>query len=178
MARLARATIDWGGLLAIFAIVVTTAQPRAQLFVPTGRDTLRGLPGVEVLVEPLQPQLDRAGLSSAAFAADVSAQLRTAGIKVFANQRENPSQAKPYVYLHINVASVPRSGGYAVGIQLHLRQTLGSLVTESRVVNAMSWDAHNVIVASPAMLRDEIGIEVRALVRTFIEDWKSVHPEP
>lgn len=147
----------------------------AQLFVPTGRDTLRGLPGVEVLVEPLQPELQRAGLTDDGLARDVSRQLAAAGITVFPSQRDNPSPAKPYVYVHVNAAGLTGSTGYAVAIQVHLRQTLASLTTESRVVNAMSWDAHNVIVTPLPSVRTEVAGEIHSLVDVFIEDWKSVH---
>jgi hypothetical protein len=162
-------------LFVVLALVLPAVDSHAQLFVPTGRDTLRGLPGVEVLVEPLQAELEQGGLTSASIAAAVIAQLKATGIIVYANQRENPSLSKPYLYVHVNAASNGRSDAYAVAIQVHLRQTLASLTTESRVVNAMSWDAHRVEVVPSARLKAEVTDEVGALVTHFIEDWRAVH---
>jgi hypothetical protein len=147
----------------------------AQQFVPTGRDTLRRLPGIEVVVEPLQPELERAGLTSEVVSAEVSSRLRAAGIVLYPSQRDNPSPSKPYLYIHLNAINLPRGGGYAVAIQVHVRQTLQSLTTESRVVNAMSWDSHNIVVAGPTTLREGTSQELRALVDTFIVDWRAVH---
>lgn len=162
----------WVLLLACLMTGATSLE--AQLFVPTGRDTLRGLPGVEVLVEPLQPELEVEGVTAGAIAADVVAQLRAASIAVYGSQRENPSPSQAYLYVHINaVATGTRDR--AVAVQVHLRQTLASLVTESKVVNAMTWDAHGVVATSDLSLRNDVRDEVRAYVARFITDWRAVH---
>ncbi len=162
-------------LVLLLALGLTSSDASAQLFVSTGRDTLRGLPGVEVLIEPLQPELERAGVTGALMAASVTQQLKAAGITVYADQRQNPSPSQPYLYVHVNAAPDERSGAFAVAIQVHLRQTLSSLTTESRVVNAMSWDAHSVAVMPVAMLKADVADEVQDLVARFVADWRAVH---
>jgi hypothetical protein len=159
------------------ALVVAAAMAGAahgQMFVTTGRDTLRGLPGVEVVVEALQPELEQGGLTQAAIRAAVEARLRGKGIQVYASQKDNPSPAKPYLYVHVNALEIPRQDMYAVAVQVHLRQTLQSPVTESNVVNAMTWDLHNVIGVPAADLGAVRG-EIEAYVDRFIEDWTAVH---
>ena len=145
----------------------------AQMFVTTGRDTLRGLPGVEVAVEPLPPELARDGLTDGDVRTRVEARLRKAGVTVYASQKENPSAAKPYLYVHLNALEIPPHGIYAVAVQVQLRQTLQSPVTSSNVVNAMTWDAHNVVgvtAAQPRLVLDEVD----AYVDAFIADWAAV----
>jgi hypothetical protein len=39
----------------MFAVAGWAATPSARMFVPTGRETLRGLPGVEAVVENVPP---------------------------------------------------------------------------------------------------------------------------
>ena len=146
----------------------------SQQFVTTGRDTLRGLPGVEVLVEPLQPELERAGLTGGSLQAEIESLLRAKGVLVFASQAANTSPAKPYLYLHLNTLTLPLGQGQVVNVQLHLRQTLRSAVTGSNVVNAMTWDRENVIVVPAARIQD-VRSEVRSYVDGFIEDWLAVH---
>ncbi|MGE3843958.1 MAG: hypothetical protein AB7I50_20485 [Vicinamibacterales bacterium] len=158
-------------LLTVVLGAMTTA---AQMSVPTGRDTLRGLPGVEVLVEPLDTAVQRAGLSQSAIQSDVEARLRSKGITVFATQADNPSPAKAYLYVHVNAIALPENGGFAVAVQLQVRQTLRSLVTNSIVVNAMTWDAHNVVVA-PASALPEIRTEILSYVDLFVRDWLATH---
>lgn len=162
-------------LFAVLALALTHTESRAQLFVPTGRDTLRGLPGVEILIEPLQPELARDGLTQDSVVQAVTRQLKAGGVTIYPGQRENPSVSKPYLYVHVNAARRDANGDYAVAVQVHLRQTLASLTTESRIVNAMSWDAHDVLIVTPARLKDSTLGEIGDLVGVFVADWKSVH---
>ncbi len=161
--------------LGVAAVLCAVSLPvGAQQFVATGRGTLRGLPGVEVVVEPLPPEIVRGALSTKAVGDAVARQLRAAGITVYGSQRDNPSESKPYVYVHLTGVPVDDTR-VAVAVQLHLRQTLVSLTTESKVVDAMSWDAHELIVSPAASLDTVVQDEVRALVGTFVEDWRAVH---
>src|SRR5262245_51025348 len=91
---------------------------------PTGRKTVCGLPGVEIQVEALQPELERAGITRAAIVSDVERRLRARGIPVYASQGANPSPAKPYLYVHLNALLLPRGDGFAVAVQVQLRQAL------------------------------------------------------
>lgn len=145
----------------------------AQQFITTGRDTLRGLTGIEVLVEPTQPELERAGLSDASVRAGVERPLRAGGVTVFASQGANTSPAKPYLYVHINALSLHRGTDYAVAVELQLRQTLRSPVTGSNVVNALTWDQKNVVAAAADL--GSVRAEVKDYVDQFIRDWLAVH---
>jgi len=161
------------GTLAL--LVATAPGASAQMFVTTGRDTLRGLPGVEVEVESLEQDIERDGLTVAAIHADVEQRLRAAGITVYTSQRANPSDAKAYLYVHVNSVKLPAQGLYAIDLQVHVRQTLKSLVTASNIVDAMTWDQTNVVVVR---IQDvaRVGEEIQRLVDQFIRDWKAVHP--
>jgi hypothetical protein len=160
---------------AVCLLLVTATQPAlGQMFVPTGRDTLRGLPGVEVIVENLEPELERHGLTTVGLRTDIEAQLRKGGVTIYPSQTANPSAAKAYLYVEINALALPDDAGYALGLQVHLRQTLRSLVSESNIVNAMTWDAHNVLAAPTSELHAVRG-ELATLVDEFIADWSWVH---
>lgn len=155
-------------------LILLAIDAQAQQFMPTGRDTLRGLPGVEVLVEPLAPELEQSGLSAAVIRANAEAQLRAGGIPIYSSQSENPSPAKAYLYVHVSGLSLPRQG-YALAVQVHLRQTLRSLVTGSAIVNAMSWDQQMVMVVLPGSSMRVVDAELRSLVERFVQDWRAVH---
>lgn len=157
------------------AMLLLTPAAHAQMFVATGRDTLRGLPGVEVAVEVAQSELARRGLDPGAIRADIERRLRAGGVMIYASQAQNPSAAKPYLYVHVNALELPGGAGYAVALQVHVRQTVRSTATSSQIVNAMTWDAHNVVVTATnglAAVREEIDTYVDA----FLRDWRAVHP--
>jgi len=165
-----------GAALALLVVLACPARDaHAQLFVATGRDTLRRLPGVEVVVEPLQPEIESVVLTGSSLGTDVTARLRDAGVAVYATQRENAGPSKAYLYVHVNAASAQDGRLWAVAVQVHLRQTMASTVTESKVVDAMTWDAHDVIIVQPSQAGRAIREIVGSLVGRFIDDWKTVH---
>src|SRR5690349_19982386 len=108
--------------------LVTASDTYAQMFVPIGRDTLRGLPGIEVQTEPFEPDIERDGLARATVQADVVQRLQSSGVTVYPSQRANPSDAKPYLYVLVNSVQIPGQAQYAINLQVHVRQTLRSLI--------------------------------------------------
>ena len=161
------------GLTLAFLVLIPD-MASAQMFVPTGRDTLRELPGVEVIVESLQPELEREGVSGSDIRDAMTRQLLAGGIPVYESQRENPSLAKAYLYLHLNALELPDQQGYAVAVLVQVRQTLQSVVTVSQIVDAMTWDAHNVLHVPPGNF-DGLYAEIERYVTLFISDWVAVH---
>jgi hypothetical protein len=60
---------------------------------------------------------------------------------------------------------------------MHIRQTVASLVTESKIVNAATWQNGrlvNVTAADLPRVRDEI----RGMAEEFLADWKAAHKGP
>jgi hypothetical protein len=169
----ARACTTIVGSLLLVTGIATSAW--AQMFITTGRDTLRRLPGVEVEVEGFDPDLERAGLLRATIQADVVQRIRAAGITVYATQGENPSEAKPYLYVDVTGVRLGGQNVYAIAVQVQVRQTLRSPVTSSNIVDAMTWDARTVL-AVPGNNLASVRTIVQEYVDHFIEDWRTVHP--
>jgi hypothetical protein len=162
-------------VVAATVMLLVAAPPAgAQMFVATGRDTLRGLPGVEVAVEPLETDIEGDGLRRAAIVADVVARLRAAGITIYTSQAANQSAAKAYLYVHVNSVRMRSPAGYAVNVQVHLRQTVRALASNSNIVDAMTWDHANVIVVPVARVATLRSV-ITSYVDDFISDWKAVH---
>lgn len=172
-ARAALQSIPYGLLLLVLALCAVPAIAEAQLFVPTGRHTLRQLTGVEVLIETLQPEVEEGGLTQAVIRGAITQRLRARGIEVFASQAENSTLSKPYLYVHVNVLGLT-DGGAVAAVQVQVRQTVRSLVTESSIVDAVTWDAHGLVPVSPRRLPD-VRNEILRYVDRFIRDWLSVH---
>jgi hypothetical protein len=160
--------------LLFVACLLPAAATDAQQFVSTGRDTLRGLTGLEIVVESLSPELQRAGLSTEALRSAIERRLHSAGVTVYPSQRANPGPAQPYLYLHTNAISLEQGSLFAVAIQVQVRQTLQSLVTGSKIVDAMTWDSHDVVVLQAPRI-GEIQAEIQSHVDRFVEDWAAVH---
>jgi hypothetical protein len=96
-----------------------------QAFPLSCQDSLRGLEGVEVLVEELKDDLENYNVTSIQIQTDVESRLRTAGIKVLSkeeNERLQPLR-KPYLYLRINSVKAPgKREGLFFNIEIALNQ--------------------------------------------------------
>ena len=158
----------------VFAGALFAPAPAFAQFTPTGRGTLRGLPGVEVIVEPIDPALEREGLTTASLQAAVAGQLRASGIIIYASQNENASAAKPYLYVNVLPLQVGRQGT-AISIAVEVRQTLRSSVTNASIVNAMTWDQKSLIFSPPGTAARSVRGEAQSLVEQFVNDWRAVH---
>ena len=159
--------------IVVVALFVVVSSAR-QLFVPTGGHTLRTLPGVEVIVETIPVPLQRAGLTQAAVKADLERWLGAGGVTVYQSQPANPSAAKAYLDLRTTVLAL-RDGSYAVAVQMHVRQTVKSLATESNIVNAATWETGRLVNVAQSEL-PRVRDEIRAMAEEFVADWKGAHP--
>lgn len=128
---------------------------------------------MEVIVETIPAVLQQAGLTPASVGRDVARWLQAGGVAVFPSQAANPSEAKAFLDVRVTLL-VLRDASYAVAVQMHVRQTVASLVTESRIVNAATWEAGslvNVTASDLPRVRDEI----RGMAEEFLADWKAAH---
>ena len=72
-------------------------------FLVEDRDTLRGLDGVFVLVEEIEPEIERYGLTKQALQTDTELQLRQYGIKVLSRVERLAAPGSPYLYVNVGV---------------------------------------------------------------------------
>jgi hypothetical protein len=161
----------WRAALLAVTLTAASSSPSAQMFVATGRDTLRGLPGVEVIVEELGPELEGIGLAAAGIRGAVERRLAQGGVTIYRTQQQNASPAKAYLYVHLNALEVP-GGTTAVAAHVELRQTVKSTVTTSSIVNAMTWDSHNVFALAGRDAAPLTGALIE-MVDDFVADWRS-----
>ena len=158
---------------ALLSIALPVGAAAGQLFVPTGGGTLRALPGVEILVETIPAELQRAGFTQGSVRMDVARVLQTGAVAVFPSQAANPSAAKAYLDVRMTVLTL-RDGSYAVAVQMHVRQTVTSLVTESKIVNAATWETGRLVGVTAADL-PQVRDEIREMAEEFLADWKGAH---
>jgi hypothetical protein len=94
--RIIRLGFYWVLLLGIVPVVCAGAFGPDD---PFSRETLRGLGAVHVVIEHLQPNAERAGLTRSQVQTDVELRLRKAGIRVLKEQEKLASPGMPYLYI-------------------------------------------------------------------------------
>lgn len=132
------------------------------------RASLKGLKGVQVLVEPLQTEVEQGGLNKASIQTDVELKLRQAGITVLTEE------GTPYLYIDVNTSS---GSLYAYFVGVKLCQTVRLDRDPSiQVLLATTWDVGEVGTVGRVNLRS-IRDRIKDLVDMFINAYLSVNPK-
>ena len=140
------------------------------------RDTLRGVEGVNVVVEELGSEVERAGLTETQLQTDVELRLRKAGIRVLTYEERVGTPGRPSLYINVNV--MLKSDGLAVyAIRVALHQT-ASLETDGSRPIVATWSVASIGSVSRIRFVDTIRNDVRDGVDDFINAYLSVHPRP
>jgi hypothetical protein len=140
------------------------------------RATLRGIEGVEVAIEDLTSEVERAGLTKQQLQTDVELRLRHAGIRVLTSEERLGTPGLPWLYINVTVKLRPESELAAFNINVELNQD-ASLKTDGSLATVSTW--HYGATGSIGKLRlSDIRDFVRDCVDKFINAYLSVHPGP
>jgi hypothetical protein len=141
------------------------------------RPSLKGLKGVYVLVESLQAEAERSGLSQTSIQTDVELKLRQAGITVLTQAEMLEAPGGPHLYISVNTQSSQSGLLYAYSIRVALCQDVRLDRDPSiRIFSATTWFVASVGTAGRNRLRD-IRDMVKDDVDTFINAYLSVNPK-
>ena len=155
-------------LVLVFLITGGAVVARAQ-DTESERQTLKGLKGIRVLVENLEPEVELTGLTRAAIQTDVELKLRLAGIPVLTQS------GVPYLY--VQVSFLTTSDGYwPFHISVEFNQRVRLDRDRTIVGSAITWSEVRFGGTSKAnvhMVRDT----TKDLVDEFINAYLSVNPK-
>ena len=143
--------------------------------------TLRGLPGVCVLVEHLGEDAERGGLNRTTIQTDVELQLRLAGIRVLTAEESLEALSSPCLYVQV-LCAVSREGPatlnglYVCSVRVGVYQAVR--LTNGESTMAETWEAPfaGVGTVGPAYLGRGVRDEVKDGVNEFINAWLAVNP--
>ena len=153
------------------------------------KESLRGLTGVSVRVEPVSDDAKQNGLDATSIQTAVEQKLRQAGIAVLTPAQAAKEPGSPTLYIHVNTkllfyptgvmfdpAGRPyNSPPYIVMVVVALLQSVATVRDPNlRVSDVKTWDAGYLRTLDPGALkqaRDTVG----DLVDQFIADWRAVN---
>jgi hypothetical protein len=87
------------------------------------RESLRGLQGVEVVVEDIKPDAQMDGLSQESIRATVELILRSKGIRVLTQAERSETVSKPLLYVSVGTDK-QASGQYSFSVRVELYQAV------------------------------------------------------
>jgi len=162
-------------LCGIIALVLSNSSARAFAEMPErAKETLRGLPGVTVVIEPLLAAAEQDGLTQRELQTEVERQLQAAGIRVLTQDEWRSTPGSPYLY--VNVSALKKSYGlYAYSIEVCLNQLVTLLRNQEIKEFAETWETREVGTVGKDRLAT-VRESVAAHVNIFIRDYFIVNP--
>jgi hypothetical protein len=133
------------------------------------RETLAGLTGVNLQVEPLNADAEQDGLAAADLRVDVATALEAAGLRVF-SLPELFADAPGRAFLHLDVMTIRLDGHYAYSVRLELWQAVRLVRDPSIQALGMTWTAPELIGTVATGSLTDIRRTVRSAVDEFVAD--------
>ncbi len=165
--------------LAALVVTVLVSAGLAQE-APTTAATLRGLTGVDVVVEqvPTEPDVEEAGLGSSAVQEDIESQLREGGIRLLSDEEWQAAPGQPWLFVRVQMLR-PQAArrAFVYVISLDLMQQVGLAREPGIDAVGMTWrtgEIGTVAAINVSRVRDSL----RAHVDTFINAYWAVNPRP
>jgi hypothetical protein len=161
------------GLAAILAIAFLLITSVSLAGDELEQRALRGLNGVYVLVEVLNPEAERLGLTQDQIKTDVELRLRKAGVRVLTNEDRYKTPGMPYLYVNVNTSFKSGTGlcAHSVGVEL---KEMVMLARRFETVGSI-WRTGSVGTVGIANIKELRG-SVGDLVDEFINDYLAANP--
>lgn len=141
---------------------------------PSQRDSLEGIPGVQVVIEHLRPEAQAVGLSEREIRTAVELILRSSGIPVLTAEENKATPSGAYIYVVADMVKNP-SGLYGYSVEVTLRQKVSMVHRPGLVVFASTWDAGE----AGTVGRQNLGGIVKSIescIKRFANDFLTVNP--
>ena len=133
------------------------------------RETLRGLPGVMVIVENIREDAQEAGLNVTEVQTDVELKLAQAGIHILPHEEWRETAGRPWLYVSVNTIKYLTS--YFFSIDLQLKQEVSLRRQPALVTSSATWEIGSVGFVGVDKLASKIRESVSAYLNDFINDY-------
>jgi hypothetical protein len=104
------------------ALLLSSLVPATASDSEIDRASLKGLQGVYVLVEDLNPPEEQAGLKTVDIQADIVQKLQAAGIPLLSKDQDIQTPGMPTLYVSVSVASSPSGDLWPFSVDVNLEQ--------------------------------------------------------
>lgn len=138
------------------------------------RQTLRGLQGVQVVMEPLRPEIKGDGLTVDGLRTNTEKKFEIAGIKVLSETENQMTPGSPYIYVHSNVSKYRYLLGYIYTNRVELVQDVYLVRAFKIKAGAVTW---SISTTGFAPKLEDIRTSMEDLVDNFIRAYLSVNPK-
>jgi len=140
------------------------------------RESLRGLTGVEVLVEPLDSEIEQLGLSTGKVQQDIRQRLEKAGVKVLTERERLAGPTAAILIVRVDTLH-DRIGRYFFSTDLLLAQRVRLETRGAPELSAVTWKKLGVVGTVADDNVKHLEDQVLRKVDQFIKDYLAVNPD-
>ncbi len=133
------------------------------------RITLRGLPGVMVIVENVRDDAEAAGLNVTDLQKQVELQLGKAGIPIIPHEEWRETGGRPWLYVSVN--TIKYLAGYFFSLDLQLKQEVSLRRQPSIVTSSATWEIGSVGFIGTENLHEKVSESLSKFLDEFISDY-------
>lgn len=140
------------------------------------RESLRGLTGVEVVVDPLDIEIEQLGLSTGKIQQDIRQRLQKAGMKVLTEKERLASPAAGILIVRVDTLH-DRIGRYFYSTDLLLAQRVELKGREAPELSAVTWKKLGAVSTVADDNVKHLEDQVLRKVDQFIKDYQAANPD-
>ncbi len=138
------------------------------------RETLRGIKGVSVVVEAIDPEIEKAGLTQKQIRTDVQLKFLLTRLNVFTPETGGTFlYVRPFILKHQKLSNHLKVDMYVFHIDLELRQAV-YLTRNKKPTTAPTW---SIEALGATKELEKIRSTIRGCVDIFLNAWRSVNPK-
>lgn len=141
------------------------------------KEVLQGLEGVHVFVEPIEPEVEKYGLTKIVIQTDTELQLRQYGIKVLTKEEWLSAPGMPLLYINVNIDIREERPVAPAVIRVELKENVLLLREPKRTYyGAVTWHRNEVVLVGLLRIKDLRGY-VKDFVNEFTNDYLAANPK-
>ena len=139
------------------------------------RESLRGLQGVHVLIEQIDPEARADGLSEKAVRTAVEDILQSSDIQILTNSERITTPSKPYLYVNIIAVKSKGMSSYALTVNVYFRQYVSLVHRPQHTMSATTWHIAYAVQAGTERLGELVPHVVEPAIKAFATDFLTVN---
>jgi hypothetical protein len=138
------------------------------------RESLRRLPGVEVVVETFLPEEEAAGFSRDAIRTGVELVLQSNGVKILSGSERLATTSTPFLYVKVNPFKHSSGDAYCLAIEVELHQAVSLMNRPEQRISARTWNRVQVAIIGD-QITGRVNELVEPLIKQFANDFLTVN---
>jgi hypothetical protein len=138
------------------------------------RESLRRLPGVEVIVETFLSEEEAAGFSRDAIRTGAELVLQSNGVRILSGSERLQTPSAPFLYVKVNPFKHGSAEIYCLAIEVELHQAVSLMNRPEQRMSARTWNRVQVAIIGE-QITGRVTELVEPLIKQFANDFLTVN---